>query len=151
MVYSWKTYGYSVSADVVGREFEKIEEKYGEVTSENILESASDEKSPIHNVFEWDDSKAAHKYRLHQATTLICNLKVTTDEHKDLSVRAYVDVSESKKGSFINIGSAFKNPDTREMVIQRALSELEAFREKYRDLVELAAVFNEIDKLKEEK
>ena len=151
MVYSWKNYGYSVSADVAGKEFEKIEKEYGSVTSELVLQSATPEDSPLHNVFEWDDSKAAHSYRLQQAAVLICNLSCEVDpeedEKKPITVRAFVDVSENIRGQFVNVTSAFKNVDTREIVLKRALAELKAFEDKYKNLLELASLFEVIDDL----
>ena len=151
MVYSWKNYGYSVSADVAGKEIEKIEKKYGSVTSELVLQSATPESSPLHDVFEWDDSVAGHKYRLQQATVLICNLSREVDpneeEKRPIQVRAFVDVSENTRGQFVNVTSAFKNVDTREIVLKRALSELKAFEEKYKNLLELASLFEVIDHL----
>lgn len=150
MVYSWKTYGYAVDANIVGKEFEKIEAEYGAVTSENVLESAKAEDSPIHNIFEWDDTKAAHQYRLKQAVVLICNLHVDVGEKKPLKVAAYMNVSEEKTGTFINANAAFKNPDTREVVLKRAKAELTSFRKKYRDLQEFAKLFDLIDLMMEE-
>lgn len=151
MVYKWSTYGYSVSADIVGKHFEKLEKKYGEVNKVNVLESARPEKSPIHSLFEWDDTKAAENYRLEQARLLICNLDVEVehDEEKPIVCRAFVNVSETKKGSFINIQSAFQNEDTKELVLKRALQELQAFENKYKNLTELSGIFTEIDSLVE--
>lgn len=150
MVYSWKNYGYTVSADVAGKEFEKIEKAHGSVTSELVLESAKPEESPLHEIFEWNDEIAGHKYRLQQATVLICNLSrevETEKELKPIAVRAYVDVSETTRGSFVNVESAFKNVDTREIVLKRALGELKAFEEKYKNLLELSSLFEVIDEL----
>lgn len=149
MVYSWKTYGYSVSADVVGKEFEKIEKQYGKLTSDLVLQSAEDENSPIHECFEWDDAVAGHKYRLSQATTLILNLSVEPDKPKKVEkVRAYYNVSEGqRKGTFINAKSAFENPDTRDIVLKRALREFRAFQEKYKNLTEFSQVFKIFDEL----
>lgn len=150
MVYSWKNFNYSVDANVVGKEFEKIEKKYGALTNENVLKSAESEKSPIHNIFEWDDALAAHNYRLQQATKLICNLTCEVEKDEEIrEVRAYFDVSEGKKGTFINVDSAFKNVDTREIVLKRAYAELKAFENKYRELTELSELFNAIDDLVE--
>ena len=74
MVYKYKNgISYSVPAQVVGKQFEKIEKKYGELNSQNVLDSARSEKSPIHDLFEWDDTQAAEKYRLSQASKLIVN------------------------------------------------------------------------------
>ena len=148
MVYKWKTYGYSVPAKVVGKHFEKLEKKQGELTSQNVLDSARPEKSPIHSLFEWDDSKAAEQFRLKQASQLICNLSVEIEtEDKPVEVRAYMDVSEAKVGSYLNVKSAFENKDTREIVLRRALNELIAFKAKYKNLMELQKVFDAIESL----
>lgn len=151
MVYSWKTYGYSVSAETVGKEFEKIEKQYGKLTSDLVLQSAEDEDSPIHECFEWDDAVAGHKYRLSQATSLILNLAVEPDKvKKPEKIRAYYNVSDStKKGTFINAKSAFENPDTRDIVLKRALREFKAFQEKYKNLSEFSQIFGMFDELSE--
>lgn len=153
MVYSWNTYKYTVPAETVGKEFEKIEKKYGKLTSDLVLQNAESEESPLHELFEWDDAVAGKKYRLHQATHLILNLvREDVEENKTPKpVRAYYNVSsDQKKGSFINVKSAFSNPDNRDIILKRALRELQAFKEKYENLSELAGVFTQIDKILEE-
>lgn len=147
MVYSWKTFSYPVSAEIAGKEIEKIEKEYGKVTSDLLLQRAESEDSPLHDCFEWDDSVAAHKYRLHQATVLILNLSIEPEEApKPVKVRAYYNVSENtKKGTFINAKSAFENPDTRDIVLKRALREFNSFREKYKNLNEFSQIFTIFD------
>lgn len=146
MVYKWKNYKYSVPAEVVGKHFQKLEKKEGTLTSQNVLESARSEKSPIHSLFEWDDTKAAEQYRLKQAAQLICNLTVEIEtDDKPIECRAYMDVSEAKVGSFINVQSAFQSEESRDVVLRRALNELSAFKAKYKNLMELKDVFDVID------
>ncbi len=149
MVYSYKLYQYKVPAEVVGEEFEKIEKQYGKLTNELVLQSAESEDSPLHEIFEWDDAVAGHKWRLEQATKLIVNLTVEVESNnKPKAVRAYLNVSEDdRRGTFINVNSAFNNPDTREIVLKRALNELEMFKKKYSELSELSMVFAQIDLL----
>jgi hypothetical protein len=149
MVYKWESYKYSVPAEVVGAEFEKIEKEHGKVTSEFVLDSARDTDSPLHSMFEWNNEIAGEKYRLHQATIIILSLKVEKEtEEKPKTLRAYYNVSESeKKGSFINVDSAFSNPDTQEIILKRALREFQAFRTKYENLKEFAKVFKEFDEV----
>ena len=149
MVYKWKECNYSVKAEVVGKHFEKIEKKYGELTSQNVLDSARSEKSPIHCLFEWDDTQAAEKYRLSQASKLIVNLsvEVETEEKQPITVRAFVNTSEKKQGSFINIESAFNSEETKEFVIKQAFNELKAFEKKYANLELFAELFESIDSL----
>ena len=152
MVYSWKSYQYKVDAETVGKEFEKIEEKYGKITSEVVLQQAEAKDSPLHEMFEWDNEVAGHKFRLQQATQIIISLAVEPEEPKEPKpVRAYYNVAESeKRGSFVNMKNAFSNPDTRELILKRAMRELQSFKEKYENLAELAGVFKQIDKLIED-
>lgn len=148
MVYKWKTVNYSVPANVVGEYFEELEASKGALTNQIVLDGAREESSPIHPLFEWDDQVAAEQYRLNQATKLICNLTVEIEtEEKPIEVRAYMNVSEQKAGEFINATQAFKNVETREIVLKRAYQELAAFKQKYKNLKELAKVFEAIDGL----
>jgi hypothetical protein len=43
----------------------------GLLTAEAVVEAARNERSPLHGEFEWDDSAAAHRYRIEQARGLI--------------------------------------------------------------------------------
>lgn len=149
MVYSWKYYSYNIPAETVGKRFEAIEKEHGKITSELVLQDAEPEDSPMHELFEWDDAVAGHKYRLSQATQIIISLaKEVEEDPKPKPVRAYYNVSNGeRKGSFVNVKTAFENPDTRDIILKRALKELESFREKYQNLSELAGVFKQIDKL----
>ena len=52
-------------------ELTKIREIFGELTAKTTVEAARDEKSRLHNYFEWDNSIAGEKYREQQARTLI--------------------------------------------------------------------------------
>jgi len=152
MVYSWKTFQYSVSADVAGKEFEKIEKKYGKVTSELLLQNAEPIESPLHELFEWDDAVAGRKYRLSQATNIIINLAVEVEkEQKPKKIRAYYNVSDTeKKGRFINAETAFSNPDTKEIILKRAYREMQSFVQKYENLTEFAPVFKAIESIKKD-
>ena len=148
MVYKWNKYAYPISADIVGKHFEKIEKEYGKLDRKIVLDSARSEKSPIHSLFEWDDSIAGEKYRLQQATNLIINLDVEVQtEKKPIICRAFVNVTDEKKGTFINVETAFKAEETREVVLDRALRELKAFENKYKNLKEFSELFDLIESL----
>lgn len=153
MVYRYNKFSYKVPAQVVGEHFEKIEKKYGEVNREKVLDSARPAKSPIHELFEWDDSIAAEQYRLTQAGLLITNLdvEIETEETEPVIVRAYMNVSETTKGTFINVNSAFQSEDTKAIVLRRAYQEMQTFRRKYSELIELSAIFAVIDDFIKEK
>ena len=148
--YTWKGYEQRVPAKVVGEHFQTLEREHGCVTSQNFLDSARPKDSPVHSLFEWDDTKAAERFRLHQATVIICSLKVTvTEENSEpITVRAYVTTDKhQERSSFFNVQAALMDDNMREKVLALALKEAEAFRRKYADLIELASVMDAIDKL----
>lgn len=144
---------WRVSAQIAGEELEKIEARDGEITPRAVVEEARPEGSKLHNVFEWDDEKAAEQFRLTQASTLIRCIVVKPEE-KDIKepVRMFVncnptDDGQKKTGSYINFRSAFEDPDSRAVILANAKHELQVFRNKYNRLKELAKVFDAIDEL----
>ena len=43
----------------------------GSLTPDALLKEASDPSSPLHDRFDWDDTEAAHKWRIQQARDII--------------------------------------------------------------------------------
>jgi hypothetical protein len=54
-----------------------LEDKQGRVTASALVEAARSPAHPMHRDFEWDDTKAGHRYRLDQARTFIAEVRVT--------------------------------------------------------------------------
>lgn len=67
MVYEWKE-AAQIKADAqkAGEMLENLEKTVG-LTPKNLVEASRDESAPLHNEFEWNDTKAAEKYRETQA------------------------------------------------------------------------------------
>lgn len=147
MVYKYASRRFPVPAQVVGEELEKIEKKEGALTKENVLHAARAKSSKLHKCFEWDDEKAAEKYRLHQANQLITSVVIVHEEAPSREVHAFVNIGDVKQGRFISINTAFQNEETRDTVLQRAMMELHAFRKKYEALSELSKVFAAIENI----
>lgn len=149
MIYKWRFYQYSVDANIVGKTIEKIEKKYGECTASLLLEEARNKKSQLHSLFEWDDTVAAEKFRLDQATKIITAVAVIYDNNNEepIITRAFVNVGAKNNGSFITMATALSNEKSRSIVFQHALEELQTFKAKYAGLQELAELFKSIDKL----
>lgn len=69
------------------------------LTPDAVLADASDPESPLHEHFEWDDSKAAAKHRLDQARSLIRSVKVVVRTTRmTLSAPYYVRDPSAAKG-----------------------------------------------------
>lgn len=154
MVYSAKI-PLKVTAQTAGEELERIERERGEITPAIVLEESRPEGAPLHSFFEWDNTIAAEKYRLHQAAVIICNVQVAVSSgNKQKTTRAFVNISDRRgvgqQGAYISIRAAMADDATRKVVLQQALRELRYFMKKYRDYTELAEVFIVIEKVTKE-
>ena len=128
--------GSSISqehAQVVGEFLEQL----GEFTPSDIVEAARPETSPIHEDFEWDDLAAAEKYRVDQARHLVNRISVViTVNNKAVETRAFHSITiqtadEKIEQRYTAIKLISANPDMREQVIDKALRELEGWKERY--------------------
>lgn len=126
---------------------QKCYEEIGEdsVSPESVLKKARNKKSELHKCFEWDNSVAAEKFRLHQARLIICNLVVVTTSKEDEPVRVYQITSE--KNTYQPTKFFLQQPDEYQILLQRAKGELKAIQNRYKMLSELELVFSAIDEL----
>jgi chorismate mutase len=80
-------------------EMERIRTANGGILeAEDVLSAASNPKSPLHPMFEWDDRTAAHNYRLDQARELIRSVHIETVNTTMDMAPLYVRSPESKSG-----------------------------------------------------
>ena len=144
--YSYRHGKVGASAQTVGETLERIEKRDGVVTKEAFLEESRPENSPTHNMFEWDDTVAAEKYRLEQSRMIIADVVVTVErESKPRKVAGYVNVTLGKhnKAEYNSIGIAMEDTEKRKAVLSNAFDELKTFENKYSEYQELAGVFAE--------
>lgn len=78
--------------DDVAADLEKIGDIYGAITALNVVNYARDPATHLHGAFEWDDSAAAEKFRMHQATTLTRAVLIRI-EHIEQPVRMFTLVT----------------------------------------------------------
>jgi len=146
-------YRVKVSADTAHSEFERIRRKHGALDASRLVEEERDSDAPLHDEFEWNDREAARIHREVRARELIRGLRifiVRGGEDQDTSRRAYVFVEseESVTGSpgfYARVEDALRDPASREQVLARAKADLASWRERYRELTELATLFEAVD------
>lgn len=118
------------------------------VKSEEIVDKARDESTELHKCFEWDDTKAAEKYRVYQARQIVCHLivKEVNDDPQKHEVRFFYK-TDSQEG-YKPTSYIMRNKDEYHKLLERALAELSAFKKKYSTLKELDGIFEAINALK---
>lgn len=75
---------YTIDANVVGDELNRIYEKNGVVRPVDVVSEARPKSAPLHPVFEWRDSIAADQYRNWQARRLIKSVITVTEDTTSL-------------------------------------------------------------------
>lgn len=116
----------------------EIREKRGLLTPEVVVQEAMDPNHPLHHRFEWDDSAAAHKYRLSQASEL---LRVTyrSQDGTPRDLRAFW-VTKGPDGSgesrYEPIEEVIADPISRTLMLRQMRREWQAFRQRYENMEE---------------
>lgn len=138
MVYKWKI-NLPVSAEVAERELSRILDEHGSLDPAVIVEQSRAEDAPLHSLFEWDDRIAAEKYRETQARFIIRNL--IQEDDGAAPIRTFVHAADR---GYTSLTKALNNVDHREALLAQAKADMDTFCAKYRQLVELTAVVDEM-------
>ena len=134
----------------------------GRIPEDELLREAQEAGSPLHGFFEWDDKKAAERYRSQQARSLLNGLKVTIKiidkidpalstktqvcfVPEEGTVTTVYTVSTTRIEAEDNILGLSNREQRPTSLLEKARFELRAFRKRYQDLEELEAVFSAID------
>jgi hypothetical protein len=138
---SWKKgTRYKVKAKVAYDEFKKYD-----FEPEAILDSAKSRQSPIHDLFEWDDTHAARLYRLQQVRKALVNVRVVfVGDPNPKPRRAILRIAHARdvEGSnYADAVTALSDEESRRFILNRALEEAQEWEERYNELVELKGVF----------
>jgi hypothetical protein len=146
MVATWKTNLYrNADAQKVADEIISIGDS---ATPAEILDKARGTDTELHKCFEWNDTAAAEKYRLHQARNIVCNLVfVEREAEQPKEVRVFYKIEPGHDAGYQQTVKIVQNQDKYKRLLSVAFGELKAFQRKYQMLGELEPIFCEIEKL----
>jgi predicted house-cleaning noncanonical NTP pyrophosphatase (MazG superfamily) len=152
--YTWrdKSRYNNFDAQVVGEELERIKNRDdGHLTAEAVVADAKRKKSPLHDLFDWDDASAAYQHRLEWARSIIRHVKIVVKSQKKepKCVRAFVHLKENG-GGYQGIVEVLSNEEKTHKLLHQALDEAIAWKKRYEELQELAPVFASITKVIEQ-
>ena len=143
MSVKWGFMKFKADAEKCYREIESL----GEVKSEEIVEFAKDDKTELHKCFEWDDTKAAERWRVQQAR-FVCNSLTVVVETETIEPKEFRIIEhDSEQRVYRPVIMTVRNADQYKRLLDQAKDELAAFKRRYASLKELATVIDEIEKL----
>lgn len=119
----------------------------GLLMPEHVVAAAKPKSSPLHNRFEWNNTKAAEQHRLWQARQLIsvC-VQILPGVAEPVAVFHSLSTDRANGGGYRTTVAICSHAEMREQKLQDALHELNMFQRKYASLRKLSDVFSAIRK-----
>lgn len=139
MKYKWSSYIFKGDANKVGKELRDIEKEEA-LTNKTVLDYARRNKdSELNKCFEWDDKIAGEKYRLVQASTLMCSISIVSEETQIETTRFLLNVKSENDGvrQFKSISKILENDNEYEQIKAKAKNEFINCKEKYEKTLKL--------------
>lgn len=132
-------------------ELEALFHARGTVTPAEVLEYARNPTTALHSAFTWDDSEAAERYRIIEATRVIRRTFVVVEvpgsgeEHR-VHLAVSLPPDRGRRGYRL-MSDVLNDPEQRDQLVRAAMRELATFRKKYGAVSELANLFTVIDQI----
>ena len=143
---------HKVDATKAYHELERIRKKEGVLVPAVVINEAKKPRNPLHKEFQWDDTAAAHEFRLYQARNVIRAIQVVRDEIPDSPMRMYEVITQPavrdapERKVYDTMDKIMADPLSRDELLARAIRDAVSYRRKYSQLSELAKVFAALDK-----
>lgn len=110
----------------------------GAVTTDMVVAAAAPADSPLHPHFCWDDTEAAHRYRLVQAGELLRRYKIVREVEPDrfVRVRQFLNVPNDTGRAWEPTEDVMADDEKRPLVLEQCLRDIDALRAKYANLLD---------------
>ena len=130
---------FKADAEKVYSDLEMIAEK----TPQNVVDYAERHpNSELYKCFTWDNTKAANEWRKHEARQVMRLLVFEDTENKEPTK---IRVLQKSVDAYQPVKLIVRDQDEYKALLERAYAELQAFKERYKNLIELEAVLEAIE------
>lgn len=105
-----------------------VRRQYGSITPAHIVDFARSTKSPLHRFFEWDNTKAAERYRLDQARGMVQRVRlrmVVQGRRTAVPVRVYTSVTKRGVRQYAPTEEVIADRVTAEQVLEEMREDLQ--------------------------
>lgn len=120
----------------------------GRLTPELVIEAARQKGSPLHAHFEWDTKKAAHRWWIEQARTLIRSVHIViTRDDRVIETVAYVrdPGAADKEQGYVAVADIRHDADLARQALVYEFARAAAALRRARDLAEAFDMSGDID------
>ena len=123
------------------------------VIAAQLIDDAKAKESPLHDYFEWNNKRAAERWRIEQARYLLRGITVviTTPEGEERTTRAFHSVTLDGSyeinvpKTYVTVQRAMSEDELRTQVIEEALKKIKSWQRRYKEYKEFAKIVQAID------
>ena len=118
----------------------ELQERDGVCSPQAFVEEARKEDSHIHGLFDWDDSTAAEKWRVHQARTIIGRVRVLLNK-QETPAFVHVIITQddgTQHEGYAGIEMAMNDAELRGQVFAEAQNGLKGWQSRLAAFTEAA-------------
>ena len=90
-------------------QLQKIHKKFGGITPARVVSEAKRKRHPLHKFFDWEDTEAAKRWRLHQANNLISRVQIVVSPQDSRTVNAFVSIKDNNTRKFVAMAEAMND------------------------------------------
>ena len=150
--------GFRLKGNVedIYQEIEEVRAEHGGTIPKGALvEKAKKKRSALHREFTWNVKKAAEERWLHQEAYIMRSYMVTVEGPKNsghlpkyVSIRVADETDQEKPRTvsmWASLEEQLRDPGGRQLLLQKAIRDLNAYRNRYVYLSELAQLFAAMD------
>ena len=135
---------------MISKSMHEIKAKYGAITPDNVIEYAKNPDSPIHNLFEWDNDKAAYNWRVWQARKMIAECTITVEtgtvrEFHNVFVADDLDNEDVGKRQYVSFTEIVTDDSLKNQMLQNAKNDAEIYKKKYGTIEACAKIISAIN------
>ena len=135
-----------ISKDVI-KTVLKVKNEKG-LTAEAVVDEARNKSSPLHSMFDWNDTEAAEKWRIQQARVLINQIKVEINEKEYFAFENLtLEINESSNREYRTMVEIMSDKDMCQQMINKAYEQLLYWKAKYGIYTEFKEVLKAIQKV----
>lgn len=134
----------------IQQELEQIRESNGgTIPPEAVVEFARNPETALHERFDWDDSEAAHMWRLEQARRII-RVQVTFEPRTETKVPIYVNLhSDRHDGTgYRAVADVMNDEEKRQLLLRDLMRDLEAWQRRAQRFRELVPIFDAAERVR---
>lgn len=147
MVYKWKLPNFHKTDPNVAAQVMNELAADGKLTRQNLVDVSRPEDAPLHQEFEWDDTKAAEEYRKEQAKVLIHHLVIEQEDRpQEYPQRVFFNI-QSEGPKYEPIDVIITRKDSMEALRKQCLRDLITFKMKYKSILSLMGLAEQVDSL----